>query len=893
MTRLSKILGPDEKPVAIDDAPKGEPELVDVDALLAARARNAKAAAIAETKGKGGATTKAGVSFVDWYSVALGSIDRDPSKRARDPFLSHPWVYAAAMAIAIAGSQAPFAIFAETADFLMARRRQAEFRGLVNWTPGRGTKRTAKRRWLQKSIRERVSGLRGAEPFDEHPLAYLFNKPNPYQSSVQFWMRVLMLIAYRGACRWVLTSSDGGPIGPMDTPGMVWPMPPELFEAIQENGSGGLIIGWRFRVPNEMPGGGWGQQIELGLHEVVDISMPHPRSLIDSMPPSAPVAAAIEYDLIASAYSRGLLKNNAEPSGVLTSETMLDKPAEEEIRTRWKERHEGANNAGRIAILYGGVKYQSTAIAPKEMGTSEAAQATREQILAAHGSPPSVVGLPNELNYATAQAQDYGFWERRIVPILRLVEEAIDGTLLRHEPDSTFAMFDFSGIDALRAGISEKIQQALQLAGDALHVPPRIAFQTVGLEVEKYEGDEDALVSAMLSPVKDVLLGMNDAPGALPGLPGVAPSLPGQAPGEDPNAPPGAPGAAPPGGATPGAPGAPGAPGGGSKPSADGPATSETPDWLLPAAAAGLLEARSLSNGAALRKRSDVGAMILRARGPFVRSSATKRKADGEKRQRDYVKLVFVFEKKARVRYRSWVDWFRATTLKRFDAEARRVGGKSIAGVPASVTLRADTFNAQAVLPSQQEAADNLKSEFRPLHASAIEPAFEFTVTDLGGIAVFEPDDDRIVRFFDARVQRFAGMKTQATIKAVRTTIEQGMNAGEDLVALRQRIGDAMGLQASTAKTLTVARTEVGGYMGGLRNEMFQAAGVSEQEWVSAGDEATRDSHVVFGQAGPKAIGFNYLTLVDGAGGVLRYPGDMEGPAREVINCRCVMVPTG
>jgi hypothetical protein len=71
---------------------------------------------------------------------------------------------------------------------------------------------------------------------------------------------------------------------------------------------------------------------------------------------------------------------------------------------------------------------------------------------------------------------------------------------------------------------------------------------------------------------------------------------------------------------------------------------------------------------------------------------------------------------------------------------------------------------------------------------------------------------------------------------------------------------------------------------------MFRAQGFGKHEWVSAGDENVRDSHVTYGAAGPQDIGFNFMTLT-GGGGVLRHPGDVEAPVGETVNCRCLAVP--
>jgi hypothetical protein len=54
------------------------------------------------------------------------------------------------------------------------------------------------------------------------------------------------------------------------------------------------------------------------------------------------------------------------------------------------------------------------------------------------------------------------------------------------------------------------------------------------------------------------------------------------------------------------------------------------------------------------------------------------------------------------------------------------------------------------------------------------------------------------------------------------------------------------------------------------------------REWIAAGDERTRETHT---EADGQIVGMDEPFTVGGA--KLMYPGDPDGPAEEVINCRC------
>jgi hypothetical protein len=89
----------------------------------------------------------------------------------------------------------------------------------------------------------------------------------------------------------------------------------------------------------------------------------------------------------------------------------------------------------------------------------------------------------------------------------------------------------------------------------------------------------------------------------------------------------------------------------------------------------------------------------------------------------------------------------------------------------------------------------------------------------------------------------------------------------------------------------TIARTEALRSVHEGAEEMFQQAierGVLDpralvRSWFSTRDTRTRDSHrSMQGQKRPIGVPF-----VSGAGYLLRWPGDLQAPASETINCRC------
>lgn len=104
--------------------------------------------------------------------------------------------------------------------------------------------------------------------------------------------------------------------------------------------------------------------------------------------------------------------------------------------------------------------------------------------------------------------------------------------------------------------------------------------------------------------------------------------------------------------------------------------------------------------------------------------------------------------------------------------------------------------------------------------------------------------------------------------------------AGVDVIArtIRQNIP-----HMSRLRSHVIARTETHMAAGWANQTAAEESGIElVKEWCSSSDDRTRETHMeADGQRVPLAMSFN----VGGHG--LEFPGDPNGPAEEVIMCRC------
>lgn len=125
--------------------------------------------------------------------------------------------------------------------------------------------------------------------------------------------------------------------------------------------------------------------------------------------------------------------------------------------------------------------------------------------------------------------------------------------------------------------------------------------------------------------------------------------------------------------------------------------------------------------------------------------------------------------------------------------------------------------------------------------------------------------------------------------------VERGIQEGRALERVREDIQvilTASGTDRWPNRAITVARTET---IGAVNAGVFRAAELEAEaegdpapfkQWIATDDKRTRPTH---NEADKQRTLLREPFIVGGA--KLLFPGDPRGPANEVINCRCTLLP--
>lgn len=122
----------------------------------------------------------------------------------------------------------------------------------------------------------------------------------------------------------------------------------------------------------------------------------------------------------------------------------------------------------------------------------------------------------------------------------------------------------------------------------------------------------------------------------------------------------------------------------------------------------------------------------------------------------------------------------------------------------------------------------------------------------------------------------------ETTRDKLAATLADGIEAGESTAQLVKRMQQHLpDIQAERAAAIATSEAHTSMQAGSFAQMRF--GGITTKTWITAGDEATRDSHrAQDGQTVPIDQPFH---------NGLMYPGDPSGAPGEIINCRCDMLP--
>lgn len=152
-----------------------------------------------------------------------------------------------------------------------------------------------------------------------------------------------------------------------------------------------------------------GHELHFDPQDIVHFKLPDPKHWQRGTPPIKSLRWSIDTHREADIMNLRKIQNGAIPGGTLETEQAVPDAEREKILNQWNERHGGAENAGKTAVLPRGLHFNKTQESNQDMQFVEGKKLTREEILARYGVGPELLGLTDSQTRANAEAAIYIF----------------------------------------------------------------------------------------------------------------------------------------------------------------------------------------------------------------------------------------------------------------------------------------------------------------------------------------------------------------------------------------------------------------------------------------------------------------------------------------------------
>ena len=589
----------------------------------------------------------------------------------------------------------------------------------------------------------------------------------------------------------------------------------------------GDLIGWEFT-------GAGGRRAEYTPDEVWQLRNFNP---YDRFHGSGPLSAAkqnIDYDYIASMFETSSLQNGAEPGIILTHTGSMDKEQKDAFVGNFDARHGGPDKARRTVLLTGGVTASTLTMDMVNMDVANLTDKAAKKICSAFATPPAVVGLVTEAQYAHGPAQqDYIF--NTVIPLASLIageltygvisrfysssQRAVEAAKARYftsrlpllrnrsfisarhkavgRKQKLFAWFDSSQHPTVQASQQETAEKVLKYTESG--VPLNDLIEAHDLPYQKQPWGDDFWINMGRVPARYTL----DA-----GMEGLT---------------------------------------GGALPEGE------------PAELAGDFD-------------------------------GGEKDVTGEKKIDDPRKL--------RIWNNWQISWaglereYKEAMRKFFLRQQRELLAKLKKSLADAKSVKADpdAVIAHVVFDLIKEDG-KLKVINDTFFTRSAELGIRQALSEVAGVtgaaaadAVARLKLSPSVRNSLTRSSHKIKGANRTTQRQVASQLRKGLEADEGLPQLTTRIRRTLGSNLSRAQR--IARTQVAGAVGAGRHAGLADCGVKLKTWLTSGDAEVRQSHQTAGEAYAEGIPLNQAFIVGGA--ALMHPADPAGPAAEIINCRCV-----
>lgn len=156
----------------------------------------------------------------------------------------------------------------------------------------------------------------------------------------------------------------------------------------------------------------------------------------------------------AEEFGQRFFGNDSQPGGVLKTEQSLTDKAHDNLKKSWEQKHQGLENAHRVAILEEGLEWQQIGIPPEDSQYIETRKFQNHEIARIYRMPPHMIAEMENATFSNIEEQSISYVVRTLRPWLVRWEQEINNSLFGKTNNNYFAEHLVEGL--LRGDIESR-----------------------------------------------------------------------------------------------------------------------------------------------------------------------------------------------------------------------------------------------------------------------------------------------------------------------------------------------------------------------------------------------------------------------------------------------------
>lgn len=284
----------------------------------------------------------------------------------------------------------------------------------------------------------------------------LINRPNKYQTGYDLIEAIVSSLELTGD-----SYVEQGGSNPVE-PTQLYPLRPDWMEIVPDAKQ--MVKEYRYQTN--------GKTIIFEPTEVLHTKYYHPRSELYGLSPIQPSNQSIILDLYTQTFQKKFFLQGGMISSYISVPGSLSDHDFNRLKAQFTAEFSGIKNAHKFGLIDNAGKIETIGTDLKNLLLTEQKNQNRDEILAAFGVPPVMVGLLDAATFNNTNEQKKAFWQNTMKPKLKKIQDRFNQAFFwAYDVECEF---DLSTVESLKEDQVQKSTTAVNLANAGIMTPNEV-----------------------------------------------------------------------------------------------------------------------------------------------------------------------------------------------------------------------------------------------------------------------------------------------------------------------------------------------------------------------------------------------------------------------------------